>query len=160
MLAVQHHLRSGGTIDDLLREHGIKSRRHSKHENLVLLKYNQVESDFRKPIVRECRGLVLDEADDWRVVCRAFDKFFNYGEPGAAEIDWGTARVQEKLDGSLTTLYSYAGRWHVATSGSPDAAGDVHGSGRLSGFAIALVPGSNVAVLVRKDGINSRGGVA
>ena len=129
-LEVQRALRSGATLDSLLHDHGIKARRHSKHENLVLLKYNQVESDFSKPIVRECRGLVLDEADDWRVVCRAFDKFFNYGEPGAAEIDWGTARVQEKLDGSLTTLYAYAGRWHVATSGSPDAAGDVHGSDR------------------------------
>jgi hypothetical protein len=54
---------------------------------------------MHEPIVRESRGVILDEADDWRVVARAFDKFFNYGESGADEIDWGTARVQEKVDG-------------------------------------------------------------
>lgn len=31
---------------------------------------------------------------------------------------------------------------------------------RMEGLVLAIVPGSNVAMLVRKDGINSRGGVA
>ena len=29
--------------------------------NLVMLKYNQLDSDFNEEIVRECRGLILDE---------------------------------------------------------------------------------------------------
>ena len=33
--------------------------------------------------------------------------------------------VQEKVDGSLCTAYEYAGAWHVATTGSPDASGPV-----------------------------------
>jgi hypothetical protein len=33
----------------------------------------------------------------------------------------------EKLDGSLCMLYWYNGDWHVATSGDPDASGDVYG---------------------------------
>jgi hypothetical protein len=125
VLRVQEHLRSGGTIDDLAQWYDIRARRHSRHPNLVLLKYNQIGSPFHEPLVRECRGIVLDEADDWRVVSRAFDKFFNHGEALAASIDWSTARVQEKVDGSLCVLYWYADRWHVATTGTPDGCGPV-----------------------------------
>ncbi|CAE7604576.1 unnamed protein product [Symbiodinium natans] len=39
----------------------------------------------------------------------------------AADIDWATCRVFEKLDGSLTILYWLHGSWQVASSGKPDA---------------------------------------
>jgi hypothetical protein len=81
---------------------------------------------MHEPVVHECRGLILDEADAWRVVSYPFRKFFNYGEPHAAPIDWPTARVYEKLDGSLMTLYPYRGAWHVASNGLPDAGGHVY----------------------------------
>lgn len=128
-LRVLDFLRSGGTYADLLAKYAIKHRRHTEHPNLVLLKYDQIASPFAEEIVRECRGIVVDEADDWRPVSFAFTKFFNHGEGHAAAIDWSTARVQEKLDGSLCVLYAYAGRWHVATTGTPDASGDVNGMG-------------------------------
>jgi hypothetical protein len=128
-LEVQKFLRAGGTLDDLLTKYAIKARRHGEHSNLVLLKYNQIESPFSERIVQECRGIILDESQDWRVVSRAFDKFFNHGEGHAAQIDWSTAQVQEKVDGSLCVLYPYGGEWHVATSGTPDGCGDVHMSG-------------------------------
>lgn len=131
-LHIQAALRNGTTPADLLTQHAIKHRRHSRFPNLVLFKYDQIASDFTQTIVRECRGIVLDEADGWRIVCRSFDKFFNHGEGHASEIDWSTARVQEKLDGSLCNLYHYAGEWHVATSGTPDASGQVHGSEGLT----------------------------
>jgi hypothetical protein len=127
--AVCEFLRSGGTTDDLLKRYGVVSKRHRAHPNLVLLKYNQIASPMHESIVQECRGIVLDEADDWTVVSRAFNKFFNHGEGHAAEIDWATARVQEKLDGSLCVLYPYAGAWYVATTGTPDGSGDVNGHG-------------------------------
>lgn len=127
--AVCEFLRSVGSVDDLLKRYGIVSKRHREHSNLVLLKYNQIASPMHEPIVQECRGIVLDEADDWNVVSRAFDKFFNHGEPNAADVDWQSARVQEKLDGSLCVLYPYAGAWHVATTGTPDGSGDVNGHG-------------------------------
>ncbi len=129
MSTIQSYLRDGGTIAALLSERAIKSSRHPEFANLVLLKYNQIDSPFADPIVRQCRGVILDESDNWRIVSRAFDKFFNHGEGHAAPIDWPTARVQEKVDGSLCVLYWYAGQWRVATSGMPHAGGQVNGMG-------------------------------
>lgn len=114
------------SLDDLCNEFHIVAKRHGEFPNLVQLKYSQIESPMGEPIVQECRGLILDEADNWRVVCRPYSKFFNYGEGHAAPIDWSTARVYEKLDGSLMSMYEYRGQWHVASSGLPDAAGPVH----------------------------------
>ena len=127
-LALQNYLRTDGTLAALAEVYAIKSVRHKAYPNLVLFKYSQIASDMSLPIVQESRGIILDEADDWRVVCRAYDKFFNYGEPNAAAIDWATAVVQEKVDGSLCSVYEYAGDWHVATTGNPDAGGTVNGS--------------------------------
>lgn len=84
---------------------------------------------FELQIVRECRGLILDEANNWGIVSFPFTKFFNYGEPNAAKIDWDTARVLEKKDGSLLILYPYNNEYQVQTSGSPDAGGDVNDFG-------------------------------
>ena len=125
-IAVQEYLRTGGTLAALAEIYAVKSVRHPAYPNLILLKYSQIASDMSLPLVQECRGVILDEADDWRVVCRGYSKFFNYGEPSAAPIDWATARVQEKVDGTLCTVYEYAGAWHVATTGTPDAGGPVN----------------------------------
>jgi hypothetical protein len=109
--------------------YSIKARRHPQYPNLVLFKYNQIESPMSERIVQEARGIILDENDNWRVVSRAFDKFFNYGEGNAATLDPMSTRVMEKLDGSLCVLYPYDGKWHVATSGTPDAGGMVNDYG-------------------------------
>lgn len=129
MSALRTYLRNGGTIENLLSQYAIKAVRHRTYQNLILFKYNQIESPFREPIVQSARGTILDELDNWRHVSRPFSKFFNYGEGLAATIDWSKARVLEKLDGSLVCLYFYAGKWHVQTSGTPDATGDVNGMG-------------------------------
>jgi RNA ligase len=122
-LQVQKFLRNGGTIEQLKELYSIDARWHPEYVNLVLLKYNQIESPFKEEIVKECRGIVLDSADNWRVVCWSFKKFHNFGEPLADNIDWSTAEVQEKCDGSLIQLFWYNNRWNVATSGTPDAGG-------------------------------------
>ena len=70
-----------------------------EEDGFVLLKYDLLYSDFNLPIVKECRGIILTDAG--RVVCCPFFKFFNYGESYADSIDWATARVQEKIDGSI-----------------------------------------------------------
>ena len=70
-----------------------------EEDGFTLLKYNQINSDFSQDIVKECRGIILDS--NHKIVCWPFSKFFNYGESNADEIDWSSARVQEKIDGCL-----------------------------------------------------------
>jgi len=123
MSAIQAYLRDGGKLEDLTANYGISCTRHNKYNNLILFKYDQINSPPAHPLVVNARGLILDENDNWRVICARFNRFFNYGEGHAAQIDWTTARVQEKVDGTLMTLYHYDGKWHVATSGMPDASG-------------------------------------
>lgn len=127
--AIGLFLKNGGTHEQLLERFSIKAKPHPKYSNLVLYKYDQIASPFAEEIVRECRGIVLDHAAEFRVVSQAFNKFFNHGEGLAATIDWSTASVQEKVDGSLCTIYAYDGGWHVATTGTADGGGDVNGYG-------------------------------
>lgn len=89
--------------------------------DLVSLKYNQIESPMYEPIVQECRGMVVGITTS-TILAHPYNKFWNHGEALAAPIDWTTARVLEKLDGSLITLY-WDGGWQVASSGHPTAGG-------------------------------------
>jgi len=82
----------------------------------ILFMYSQIDSDFGNPIVRECRGLISLE-ETLRPVCVPFFKFFNAQEGHASKIDWSTARVLEKLDGSIIKLWFFDG-WHVSTNGT------------------------------------------
>lgn len=87
---------------------------------LILFKYNQIDSDFNEEICCEARGLILEEGT-WRVVRMAFKKFFNLGEPFAAQLDWSTAVGNEKLDGSIISVFFYDGKWRIATNSTIDA---------------------------------------
>jgi hypothetical protein len=128
-LAVQKFLREGGTFEELTAKYAIEPRFHSRYPGLVMLKYNQIDSPMGERIVQECRGLILNSLASWDIVSRPFDKFFNHGEGHAAPIDWSTARVQQKVDGSLMTLFHHDNAWMVASNGSPDATGEVNGFG-------------------------------
>lgn len=91
-------------------------------EGFTLFMYNQIESDFYNPIVKEARGVILDLAgEEPCVVCRAFDKFGNYGEGYVDDIDWASARVQEKVDGSIMKVWYYKGNWHLSSNSCIDA---------------------------------------
>lgn len=122
---IQEKLRDGDSLSFLAAHYRLRITQHTKYPNLHHIKYD-TGSPFYLPLVRECRGLILDADSEWNVVARPFDKFFNYGEPNAAQLDWATARVTEKLDGSLLYMYHYDGGWQVATTGTPDARGPVH----------------------------------
>jgi len=93
----------------------------SEKGNLVLLKYKQIEADWSKEATHECRGLILDAANHYNVVSYPYEKFFNISEGYCADIDWDTAKVYEKADGSLANLYYYNDKWNVQTSGTIDA---------------------------------------
>lgn len=124
-IELQEFLLAGGTLSQLQERYAISHRRHLQYPNLVLLKYSQIDSPMSELIVQQARGIILDESDNWRIVARGFDKFFNYGEGHAADIDWTTAKVQEKYDGSLIQVYEYNNCWNISTTGSPDASGFV-----------------------------------
>ena len=123
-MELQDYLINRG-LTELVEEYKIKVNRHSAIDNLVCLKYSQLESPMGEKIVQQCRGIILDEANNWEIVSYPYDKFFNYGEAHAPKLDWDTAKVYEKLDGSLMTLYFYRGEWRVSSSGMADATGDV-----------------------------------
>ena len=86
-------------------------------QNLVMFKYNQVDSDFSIQLVKEARGLILD-ADTNKIVSFPFTKFFNFGETNAAEIDWSTARCGEKIDGSLVKIVNVGDNLLISTNGT------------------------------------------
>jgi len=90
----------------------------------TLLMYDQIKSDFSQQIVRECRGLIISphSANDDTYVprCIPFFKFGNYGEKYCPAVDWSSARVQEKIDGSIIKVWHHA-HWHISTNSCIDA---------------------------------------
>lgn len=88
----------------------------------IILKYSQIKSDFNNSLVRQCRGSIFKQVDGkFECVCMPFYKFGNYGESYADNIDWSTASVLEKLDGSLIKLWYDNGAWHWSTNNTIDA---------------------------------------
>ena len=88
---------------------------------LAIFNY-ELAADFSNEIVQEARGIIID-MNTLEVVCWPFRKFGNYFESYVDEIDWSTARCQEKLDGSIIKLFwnKYTNEWQWATNGVIDA---------------------------------------
>jgi len=89
-------------------------------KNLIMFKYSQIDSDFSNEIVKESRGIILDE-DTLEVVCYPFRKFMNYGEPTADPINWNTATISQKIDGSLIKIVRLGDNLLISTNGTIDA---------------------------------------
>lgn len=91
--------------------------------NYFLFKYDMLYSDMAFELVQEARGAIVKwdcVEEQYKVVSYPFKKFFNYNEPNAAEIDWETARVWQKIDGSCIQVW-YDDGWHFSTLGTIDA---------------------------------------
>lgn len=115
----------------------------------TLIKYNQLFSDFKEPMVREARGIIVQKKGrKYRLVRIAFTKFFCAGDPNAKRDLYKLAHrkqwfVEEKIDGSLITLAWWDNKWHVSTSGNIDAYkaplsfanGDIQNFGKLFEYA-------------------------
>lgn len=99
--AVTDYLRSGKTLDDFKTEHGIRGKTDGNH---IILDYDMLEVDWNQPYGHVCRGLVLC-AHTYDVLGFPLAKFWNAGESQAASINWNTAKVLEKLDGSMISRW-------------------------------------------------------
>jgi hypothetical protein len=125
MLAIQKYILENG-LEKAILEFNLKTR---VYENKVLLKYDQLSSPtlMANKEVQECRGLILEKGT-WKVMSLAFTKFFNSEEGNAHKIDWDTAHVLEKLDGSCIQLYWDWNKeqWFAATTGTAEGEGEVN----------------------------------
>jgi len=118
MLEVQKYLLAGKTHDDLHNELGINLTRHPT-KPLVILNYDQIDSPKTNPVVRECRGLILNSLTH-ELVARSFRRFFNWGElqDEMARFDFTNFVVETKEDGSLANIYNFGNEWCTNTRGS------------------------------------------
>lgn len=105
----------------------------------IIFNYDQIRSDFNNPIVQEARGIIFRKGFWEHPVCWAFNKFGNFGEPWVKEIDWSTAFVSEKIDGSLIKYFYDDGDWHIATNGTIDAFKAELGDVRMPNFGMYFV---------------------
>jgi len=88
------------------------------------LKYDMIESDFNYEEVWDARGLVIRHNENKYIsISFGLRKFFNATEKWASPIDWSTARVQAKIDGSNIRFAfdPIAQRWLCSTMGNPDS---------------------------------------
>jgi len=100
-------------LDALKEKYGVSVS--EKYDDIVVLNYSQIDSPKHDPMVRECRGLIL-EKNSFNVVARSFDRFLNFGEcPDSSKYDITKAHVLEKIDGSMITSFWYHDQWNFAT---------------------------------------------
>ena len=103
---------------ELLEQKNIKIK-FSPTDYRAIFNYG-IECDFSDPIVQEARGIIIN-IDTLDIVSWPFRKFGNYNESYVDDIDWNSARVQEKVDGSIVKLYWFNDQWIWATNGVIDA---------------------------------------
>lgn len=123
ILSVQDYLRTNG-LEKFQEEYAVKARFGVEFPHLVCLNYDQIDTPNSAKITWPCRGMIMDSIT-WDFVTVPYVRFFNYGESFAANVDWSTAHVYNKLDGSLIVLYFFDGKWRVQTRGTVEAGGDV-----------------------------------
>ena len=123
MLKVIEYIKENG-LEKTLADFKLKSR---DYDNKVLIKYDQIESSMGEAIVQECRGLILEKGT-WNIMSLSFFKFFNAEEGHAAKVNWDTAKVLAKEDGSMIQVYWDWNKeeWFAATTGTAEGEGEVN----------------------------------
>lgn len=107
------------------KPYSLKSIKQSFYNpNWYMLVYNLFESKLTDPIVKACRGSVIDISNpkDVKIICAPYLKFCNLGEfpEEDKKIDWETAWISEKIDGILIKAAKYNGKFYWFTNGSFD----------------------------------------
>ncbi|MBO5327690.1 MAG: hypothetical protein J6B04_00790 [Clostridia bacterium] len=99
--------------EKLTKEYDLKIR---KDGDLAIFNY-AIVADFYNPIIQEARGIIINYKT-LEVVCWPFRKFGNYTEGYADKIDWSSAKVLEKVDGSIIKLWfdTQKNDWQFSTN--------------------------------------------
>lgn len=133
------------TLIGLAKLLGMKFKEYP--EGYTTITYDQFETPNESRVACECRGVVFDENYD--IVCRGFDRFFNYGEPAAryAGVDFRKAKIYEKLDGSLIKIWydHKANQWRTSTSNR------IYGESQVSDHGITFKELVYLALNVKSD---------
>lgn len=121
------------SLSDLETEHAVFAS-PSKCKTKISLNYDQISANENDPIAKECRGLILridpsciddktKNVGQTQIVAFPFTRFFNHGQGCAANVDFNSISVTEKLDGTLIILYfdHLTDCWHTATRSVPEA---------------------------------------
>lgn len=97
--------------------------------------YSQLNSPKLHPVVRECRGIVLDlhnldtvegmDGSSRAVVCLPFDRFLSYGEHGTEHLTDTEMTFYPKHDGSLIKIYCHRGTWLIGSKSTAISNGEV-----------------------------------
>ena len=110
------------TLEDLTIQFGIKVKEYPEH-GIAVLNYDQIDSPKYHPIVKECRGLIID-LNVLVVVSKTFSRFYNLNENENDEFNFDEPfRAEEKADGSLISVYWFNNSWCVASRGNAFAEG-------------------------------------
>lgn len=88
--------------------------------NLIMFKYDMIDSDFHERICCESRGIIIDE-DTLEVVSYGFDKFFNSHEQFAADIDANSMFSTVKIDGSIIKIVRIGNSFLISSNGTINA---------------------------------------
>lgn len=111
MLAVTELLQSEGL--EALLPLAITAK---EYPTFLLLNYSQHDSPKTHPVVKECRGLVLDK-DTYAPLAQGFERFFNYGEVEDDLPSFDGAVVWEKIDGTCILVWynPHTEEWQCST---------------------------------------------
>lgn len=121
MINTQKYIQQHG-LDSLIQKYSLVARYSKKYPNLVQLCYHQLDTP-KNEITNECRGLILDIDDNFKVVSYPFYRFSDYSDKSV--LDKESSVFYEKIDGSIITMYRYNNEWLVSTKTVPDADGKI-----------------------------------
>ena len=135
------------SLHQLEEEHGVCAR-FSSDGTKASLNYDQILAKSGDPLAEQCRGMIIrpgnvwfqsmlqfslqngdgkwkDCYGPWDVLAWPMCRFYNHGDPSAADIDWShpSLKVYEKVDGTCIILYwdPLHDKWHSATRSVPEA---------------------------------------
>lgn len=93
----------------------LKNIRIKRDGNIAMFNHDP-GADFSDPLVCESTGIIID-VEKKRVVCQPFEEILDFFDKDAPDIDWSTARIQEKVDGCLIKYWynAYRDSWQFST---------------------------------------------